>query len=165
MIPITPKTHAHLGWHATKGFGFARQLALVPLATEEIGRVSQVMPVVFRKREGLWEAVGVMGPVQGTNLYVAHEGNWRGSFVPAWLRVYPFCLDKEGELALWEGYKPAPLAADGVEPFYEGVAWSERLAQTKQFLSAVRSGIRPLCQGSCPPLYFSSISQVGGIGR
>lgn len=22
----------------------------------------------------------------------------------------------------------------------------------------------PLCQGSCPPLYFSSISQVGGIG-
>jgi len=23
----------------------------------------------------------------------------------------------------------------------------------------------PLCQGSCPPLYFSSISQVGGIGR
>ena len=24
---------------------------------------------------------------------------------------------------------------------------------------------RPLCQGSCPLLYFSSISQVGGIGR
>ena len=23
----------------------------------------------------------------------------------------------------------------------------------------------PLCQDSCPPLYFSSISQVGGIGR
>ena len=22
----------------------------------------------------------------------------------------------------------------------------------------------PLCQGSCPPLYFSSIFQVGGIG-
>ena len=25
--------------------------------------------------------------------------------------------------------------------------------------------IGPLCQRSCPPLYFSSISQVGGIGR
>jgi IS5 family transposase len=24
---------------------------------------------------------------------------------------------------------------------------------------------RPLCQGSCPLLYFYSISQVGGIGR
>ena len=23
----------------------------------------------------------------------------------------------------------------------------------------------PLCQGSCPLLYFSSISQVGGIGQ
>ena len=25
-------------------------------------------------------------------------------------------------------------------------------------------GILPLCQGRCPLLYFSSISQVGGIG-
>jgi len=28
-----------------------------------------------------------------------------------------------------------------------------------------RSVDRPLCQGSCPPLYFSSNSQVGGIGQ
>ena len=142
MIPITTKTHAHLGWRETKGFGFARQLTLVPLATEEIGRVSQVMPVVFHKREDVWEAVGVMGPVKATNVYVVREGKWRGSFVPACLRVYPFCLDDVGELALWEGYKPEPLAADGVEPFYDGVGWSARLAQTKQFLTVVRSSIR-----------------------
>ena len=33
---------------------------------------------------------------------------------------------------------------------------------------ALNKGIHaatPLCQRSCPPLYFSSISQVGGIGR
>ena len=142
MIRITPKTHGHLGWRAAEGFGFARQQALVTLATAEIGRVSQVMPVVFRKSEGVWDAVGVMGPVEGTNVYVAREGKWRASFVPAQLRVYPFWLEEDGELALWEGYQPEPLAADGVEPFYDGVGWSARLAQTKQFLTAVRSGIR-----------------------
>jgi len=30
---------------------------------------------------------------------------------------------------------------------------------------ASSTGAAPLRQGSCPPLYFSSISQVGGIGR
>ena len=29
---------------------------------------------------------------------------------------------------------------------------------------SLRRGRPPLCQGSCPLLYFSSISQVGGIG-
>ena len=30
---------------------------------------------------------------------------------------------------------------------------------------AERFGTTPPCQGSCPLLYFYSISQVGGIGR
>ncbi len=32
-------------------------------------------------------------------------------------------------------------------------------------LSDLGQATDPLCQGSCPLLYFSSISQVGGIGR
>lgn len=141
MTPLAPSTHGHLGWRAAQGFGFARQMALVPLAVAEIARVSQVMPVAFRKDESRWEAVGVMGPVEGANVYVAREGKWRASFVPAQLRVYPFCLDAEGQLALWEGYRPEPLAADGVDPFFEGAGWSPRVAQTEQFLNAVHAGI------------------------
>lgn len=141
MILLRPSTHGHLGWRAAQGFGFARQMALVPLAVAEIARVSQVMPVVFRKDESRWEAVGVMGPVDGASVYVAREGKWRASFVPAQLRVYPFCLDKEGELALWAGYKSEPLAADGVEPFFDEAGWSPRVAQTDQFLKAVHAGI------------------------
>ena len=157
MTPITPETHAHLGWRAAQGFGFARELALVPLATAEIGRVSQVMPVVFRKDENCWEAVAVMGPIEGANLYVAREGKWRASFVPAQLRVYPFCFEEDGELALWEGYRPEPLAADGVEPFYDGSGWSPRVAQTQQFLKAVRAGI-----GAAAPT-LDNLEQLGAL--
>jgi hypothetical protein len=43
-----------------------------------------------------------------------------------------------------------------------------KLANLIEFASRVPKPapvICPLCQGSCPLLYFSSISQVGGIGR
>lgn len=116
-------------------------MALVPLATAEIGRVSQVMPVAFRVQHGRWQAVGVMGPAEGTNVYVGCDGRWRGSFVPATLRVYPFRLDGAGELALWDRYSPEPLAANDVAPFFAGAGWSARVAQTGQFLESVHAGI------------------------
>jgi len=141
MTPLRPETHAHLGWRAASGFGFARQIALVPLAATEIGRVAQVMPVAFRKRDTRWEAVAVMGPVAGANIYVGREGKWRASFVPAQLRVYPFCLDAAGELALWEEYRPERLAAEDVAPFFDGAGWSPRVEQTLKFLKAVQAGI------------------------
>ena len=58
--------------------------------------------------------------------------------------------------------------------------WTSALLKAKQFqdhlfailvagglglAGLVGAAIFPLCQRSCPPLYFSSISQVGGIGR
>jgi len=149
MTPLRPDTHAHLGWRPASGFGFARQIALVPLAATEIGRVAQVMPVAFRKNEARWGAVGVMGPVAGTNIYVAREGKWRASFVPALLRVYPFCLDEAGELALWEDYRPERLAAEDVAPFFNGAGWSPRVEQTLKFLKAVQAGISAVA----PALY------------
>ena len=41
---------------------------------------------------------------------------------------------------------------------------SKRKQHAPEFKAKVAQG-SPLCQGSCPLLYFSSISQVGGIGR
>ena len=141
MMQLRPETHSHLGWRPVSGFGFARRMTLVPLAAAEIARVSQVLPVVFRKAEGCWQAVAVMGPIEGANVFVSREGKWRASFVPALLRVYPFKLTGAGELALWEGYQPDPLAAEGTQPFYEDGALAAKLRQTQTFLKTVHKGI------------------------
>ena len=141
MTQLRPETHAHVGWRPASGFGFARQVTLVPLATAEIARVAQVLPVVFREAENRWEAVAVMGPIEGANVFVSREGKWRTSFVPALLRVYPFKLTGAGELALWEGYEPEPLAAEGAQPFYKEDALAPRLQQTQKFLKTVHTGI------------------------
>lgn len=141
MIQLRVETHSHLGWRPVSGFGFARQMAVVPLAAAEIGRVAQALPVLFQKADERWQAVAVMGPVEGTNVHVSRKGKFRASFVPALLRVYPFRLDGSGELGLWDGYTPEPLAAEGAQPFYKEGALAPRLQQTVKFLKAVHLGV------------------------
>lgn len=141
MTQLRPETHSDLGWRPATGFGFARRMAVVPLAAAEIARVAQVLPVLFYKAGGRWQAVAVMGPVKGANVHVSREGKWRTSFVPALLRVYPFRLDGAGELSLWEGYSPEHLAAEGAQPFYKEGALAPWLQQTVKFLKTVHLGI------------------------
>lgn len=141
MTRLSPETHSHLGWRPVTGFGFARQMAVVPLATAEIARVAQALPVLFSKAGECWQPVAVMGPVKGTNVHVSREGKWRTSFVPALLRVYPFRLDEAGELGLWEGYSPEPLAAEGAQPFYKEGVLAPWLQQTVKFLKTVHAGV------------------------
>jgi len=141
MAVISPTTHSYLGWRPAAGFGFAGDVTLVPLATAEFARVAQMLPVVFRKAEDRWQAVAVMGPIEGVNVFVSREGKWRASFVPALLRVYPFKLTGAGELALWEGYQLEPLAAEGAQPFYKDGDLAPWLQQTQTFLKTVQTGI------------------------
>ena len=53
------------------------------------------------------------------------------------------------------------LAKDWEKSIESAEAWV--LIAHTELMSLSRHG--PLCQRSCPPLYFSSISQVGGIGQ
>lgn len=136
------KEHFELsGWRPAKGFGFARRVALVPLAVAEIVRVSQVMTVVFRTVAGRWEAAAVLGPVKGANLYVSRDEKWCANFVPAALRVYPFCLNDAGDLCLWDDFDPEQLNCDGIQPFFEDGKLSPRVLQVKKFLNAYREGV------------------------
>lgn len=144
MTALSPDKHAHLGWRPAKGFGFARGTALVPIAVAELPRVAQAMPVAFAKAEGQWQALGVMGPISGSNVYVSRAGNWRASYVPALLRVYPFHLEGTETLALWSSYAPEPLVGDGVQPFYKEADLAPWLQETHRFLRTVHDGIAQL---------------------
>ncbi|WP_445003258.1 SapC family protein [Halomonas mongoliensis] len=144
---LHPSTHSHLGWRQFSGFRFARHVTLQPLAVAEIPRVAQVMPVAFLRQGQAWRAAGVMGSAYGENVYVAEDGRWRGHFVPAALRVYPFALSEQDEerLALWPGYEPGELDdasrdADGLTPFFEEGRYTPLLQKTLAFLQQVKRG-------------------------
>jgi hypothetical protein len=159
MTQLRPDTHSHLGWRPTTGFGFVRKMAVVPLAAAEIARVAQALPVLFYKVGARWQAVAVMGPVKGINVHVSREGSWRTSFVPALLRVYPFRLNGEGELGLWEGYTPEPLAAEGAQPFYKDGDLAPWLQQTVKFLKTVHTGVGTVHRS------LTRLEEVGALTR
>lgn len=142
MTVLRIQDHGDQGWRPARGFGFARHRALQPLAVDEVGRVSDGMPVAFRQLDGRWQAVAVMAPVDALNLYVARDNRWRAPFVPAALRVYPFTLeDASRALALWPDFQPEPAGAVEVKPFFVSGQLSPELQRVRAFLRAVAVGV------------------------
>ena len=95
-----------------------------------------------------------------------------------WSRIYTTNYDDAIELALRRARRsprsinnldnPDDLAAGGTDVVHlHGAAgvWNIHNFKKSCILTAESyMNARPLCQGSCPLLYFCSISQVGGIG-
>lgn len=148
---ITLDGYGHLGWRRASNFAFARHLAAQPLAADEIARVAQSMPVAIRRDRDAWTVVAIFADTADENVYVDQQGRWLGAFVPAGLRVFPFCLSPEvpGTLALWPGHEPQALD-DRCEPFFIGGELAPVLTRTLQLLRRMRASIAALAE----PLAF-----------
>ena len=75
----------------------ARRLNALFVAAVEFGEAAKEFPIVFiragKGADGIEEIapIVVMGLVADQNLYEA-GGRWRGNYMPAVLRAYPFCI-------------------------------------------------------------------------
>ncbi|MDA1370925.1 MAG: SapC family protein [Proteobacteria bacterium] len=91
---VTPKTHAKKVWKNVTDYLFAAADTVIPLVGAELNKVVPVMPVGFIKQEAGYQLVGITSLQPGQNLYVAPDGKWLGTYIPAALRAYPFLLLK-----------------------------------------------------------------------
>ncbi|WP_447725162.1 SapC family protein [Sphingomonas koreensis] len=84
--PLSRETHA--AWRLIEGdAGFAADAAYVPIVAAEFARAGQSYPVVFAMPGAV--PVAVLG-LEERNLFV-REGQWaRETYVPAYVRRYPF---------------------------------------------------------------------------
>jgi hypothetical protein len=70
------------------------------VAATEFGDVAREFPIVFVRAgddddgKPAIAPVAVFGLVQQQNLYVQPGGAWRGLYIPAVLRMYPFCIGR-----------------------------------------------------------------------
>lgn len=106
FVPISPAQHAGKAWHRPNSYSFASTEAVLPLIGGEFGKVAVAMPIAFVEQGGRYVPVAVMSPVAGSNLFIGPGGQWLGTYVPAALRGYPFCL------ARVEGTEEATLCID-----------------------------------------------------
>lgn len=81
-------------------WGMARPLNALFVAAVEFGDAAREFPVVFvaagddEDGKPAIAPIAVFGMEQRQNLFVDDSGRWRGRYMPAVLRVYPFCIGR-----------------------------------------------------------------------
>jgi len=96
IVPLNPEQFQGISFVPLSNYAFAAKEHLLPLAPEEWKFMAREAPIVF-VRSGSEESPHVapyalMGLRQGQNLFVDSQGQWRGEYVPAAVRRYPFIL-------------------------------------------------------------------------
>jgi hypothetical protein len=119
---LVPERHAALRL-ANAGYRFAAGAAVVPLAVEEFVVAARTLPIVFGDQPPhLPIALTSLAP--GHSLAVDAAGQWRpGTYIPAYLRRYPFFLVRVAggtdELALCVDPSAPQLSTEQGEAMFE----------------------------------------------
>ena len=117
IVPLDKNNHAALRVAPVTDFGFARDTVVIPLAAIEFAHAAREYPIAFvRDEHGAVSSVAVVGLREGENLFIDDKGLWKGAYLPAYLRRYPFVL---GTLT---GKKDPVICIDMA---YEGIGKAE----------------------------------------
>jgi len=74
---------------------FCHALHAIPISAAEFPAAMRDYPIVFVRRSGEFDYTPmiILGLREGQNLFVMGDGKWdRRTYVPAYVRRYPFCL-------------------------------------------------------------------------
>lgn len=93
VVPLSRERHGHWYIDHDQGYVFARDTNCVYLAAIEFPQAAREYPIVFTRGTGdAVLPVALLGVRDAQNLFVDEAGRWLGSYVPAYVRRYPFIL-------------------------------------------------------------------------
>jgi len=129
LVPLSSQMHPDFGLQRRDDVAFTKVTHAVPVTVDEFAVVQRNYPIVF----GLGEnpaPLALMGLNEGQNLYVDAAGQWQpNSYIPAFVRRYPFMLAKLSpdaeELSLCFDDSSGIVTAEGSEKLFDGDAPSE----------------------------------------
>ena len=97
VVPLTPEQHKALHISDKRDFSVAATTTAIPLTCDEFSQAMRDYPIVFSGADQP-TPLALVGLSKGRNDQVDKDGSWRtGTYVPAYLRRYPFLLVKEQE--------------------------------------------------------------------
>ena len=138
VVPLAVEKHKNMRLKPVADYGFAAGQTMCPITAVEFPRIAPNYPIVFLKDDvGDMSAFALLAVPGGKNLFVDGGGSWRGSYVPASIRRYPFvfgrtkgddknlalCIDEdsdhvsetEGEPLFTEDGKPTEILEKAIE--------------------------------------------------
>ncbi len=97
-VPVSAERHGDWSLESANNFGCCSIANSVPLMTVEFFNAASEYAIVFGDTEaGVMPSV-VLGVHRDENLYLSESGAWRATYIPAFVRRYPFvyCLSEDG---------------------------------------------------------------------
>ncbi len=146
IVAVTKDEFTDKFWKRNPSFHFSANEMVCPLSLSEVPRAMKGMPLAFVKTDDQFSLVAVLGLKENTNFYVNSEGNWRGNYVPAFYRGYPFLLARneadDGQMILCFNKDSGLLSDDNTEePFFDAEGKpTETVGKVTEFLSILQSG-------------------------
>ncbi|QCO54425.1 SapC family protein [Pseudorhodobacter turbinis] len=110
VVPLDTRRHGSLRISSPlRPLEYAREANVIPALVDEFDLAMAEIPIAFLPGTDGPSAVFVTGSAPGTNMYVTDGGLWSGTYVPAYLRRYPFIIgevsESEAVLCLDESYE------------------------------------------------------------
>ena len=94
---LNSNEHRDFRFTPEKDFFFAKDMNVIPITFSEIRKLCCDYPVVYLGGESPSLAILVGIDKDGKNLAIDENGKFRGDYIPAFLRRYPFIMVKTGE--------------------------------------------------------------------
>ena len=139
IVPLNRERHRKLRLRTDRRPSFAADRHFVPLTAVEFFEAARDYPVVFAGGENA-SPVAVLGLRTNENLFVDADGYWpEATYVPAFVRRYPFVLARAGEtsdynVCLDESYEGLS-ETEGTPLFDEEGKESEQVTRVLKFLN------------------------------
>lgn len=125
---LTREDHGSLGiTPAEKPYEFASKAGTIPLVASEITSAQKHYPVIFANAEEP-QIFAVVSVIKDRNMFVDERGHWAPySYVPAYLRRYPYALARgdNDQFALVIDSAAAAVTKEAQFPFFNGDELSE----------------------------------------
>jgi hypothetical protein len=120
-------------------FGFARRTNTVPLAAVEFPQAAADYAIVFAGTEEALMPAVILGLQPEQNLFIDESGAWDSSYIPAFVRRYPFVFSSSDDaktftLCIDEGYPGFNRDGRGERLFQDGGERTEYLERVLDFL-------------------------------
>ncbi len=96
-VPVSAQRHKDWSVKAGASYRFAAGVNSVPVTAIEFAQVAGEYPIVFAGSESAVFPAVILGVRENENLFVDDEGRWRGKYVPAFVRRYPFVFSQDNE--------------------------------------------------------------------
>lgn len=153
---ISRQRHAGKRWLRYSSYAFAMRDSVLPLILAELPKAVMSLPIGFIEQADGFVPVAVMGLQPEKNLFVAADGRWIKSYIPAACRGYPFglastadgqrvlCIDEDSRL-LSDGPEGEAFFDDAGEvtsTLQEIIRFLEQNEQSRQATAAACAVLR-----------------------